>query len=92
MEPSVTAHQVGEDPGSILRRFYAMSQRPNCVGFMKGLWRQAWPQELWSDVFCGGLSHAFDDGYHTWHIPLSFDIEFQISSDERLQLPVGLAG
>ncbi len=88
--------QWEKNPGSALRRFYAISQRPDCVDVMNELWRQAWPEALWSDVLRDGLLCAWPAvhseahnrfGCSKWGILLCINIEFQISSDEPLQLP-----
>ena len=72
-----------KNPGSALRRLYAISQQPDCVNTVNELWRQAWPQALWSDLLSDGMLDHVD----TWESPLHVNIEFLISSDEPLQLP-----
>ena len=83
-------------PGSALRRFYAISQQPDGGDLMNELWRQAWPEALWSDVLSDGLLCAWPAVHSEahnmfncskWQIQLCINIEFQISSDEPLQLP-----
>jgi len=85
-----------KNPGSALRRFYAISQRPDGGVFMNELWRQAWPEALWSDVLSDGLLCAWPAVHSEahnmfncskWQIELCINVEVQISSDEPLQLP-----
>jgi len=85
-----------KNPGSALRRCYAISQRPDGVDLMNELWRQAWPEALWSDVLHDGLLCAWpavhseaDNKFNCskWRIQLCINVEFQVSSDERIQLP-----
>ena len=75
-----------------MRRLYAISQQPDGVDIVSELWRQVWPQVLWSDLLWDGLLHVWPVQFAahndaSWHVPLSIDIEFQVSSDEPLQLP-----
>ncbi len=83
-----------KNPGSALRRFYGISQRPDGGDLMNELWRQAWPEALWSDVLCDGLLCAWpavhSEAHNTfncskWQIQLCINVEFQVSSDEPLR-------
>ncbi len=81
-----------KNPGSALRRFYAISQRPDCVEFMNELWRQAWPKTLWADVLRDGLSWGWPDVQSTAQNEadrneICINVQVQLSSDEPLQLP-----
>ena len=81
-----------KNPGSVLRRLYAISQQPDCEDVVHELWRQAWPQALWSDLLCNGLPPRLvipmtNAGIHAWNTSLNISIKVQISSDEPLQLP-----
>ena len=93
----MTLHVKWEkNPDLALRRLYAISQQPDCVDMVNELWREAWPQALWSDLLCDDLSQVWagvqynaHDGasLDSWSTPLSIDVKVQISSDEPLQLP-----
>ena len=95
VEPSVTACEVEKNPVLAWRRLYVISQQPDCVDMVNELWRQAWPQAVWSDLLSDDLSHVWpvqlaahnDASHHGEHTGLSISVEVQISSDEPLQLP-----
>ena len=40
----------GTEPGSALRRLYALSQQPAFTSLVSEVWRHAWPKTLWSDL------------------------------------------
>lgn len=82
-----------KNPDSALRRFYAISQRPDCVHFVNALWRQAWPEALWTDMLHDGLSWGWPDAQSNAHHEDDHDeweicviVQVQIASDEPLQL------
>ena len=72
-------------PGLALRRLYAISHQPDCVDIVNELWRQAWPEALWSDLLNDGML----DHVETGESPpcICINIAIQVSSDEPLQLP-----
>ena len=81
-----------KNPGSALRRLYAISQQPDHVHLVNEMWRQAWPKTLWSDLLCDGMPEKWPVlvGKHDiWgqHPSLPcINIEIQVASDEQLQL------
>lgn len=78
-----------QSPGYALQCIYDMSQQP---ALMNQLWRQAWPESLWSDLLADGLSEVWPvtftnyDGYEETSL-LYIDIAIEIASDEKLCLP-----
>ena len=77
------------NPGSALRRLYAISQQPDHVHLVNEMWRQAWPKTLWSNLLCDGMPESWpasDEDYMGYTL-LHVIIEIQVASEERLRLP-----
>ena len=78
----------GTEPGSALRRLYALSQQPAFTSLVSEVWRHVWPKTLWSDLLCDGLSGSWPlDIADGWTSPLCINVDIQIANDEPLQLP-----
>ena len=75
------------NPGSALRRLYALSRQPASAKFVNEVWRQTWPKALWSDLLCDGLSESWPQVIAHWMSPLYIHVKIHIASDEPLQLP-----
>ena len=82
--------QWEKKPGSALHRLYGISKQLDSVDLVNGLWRQAWPQALWTDMLCDGML----DHVNSRELPPYINIEIQVSSDELCSCPetAGLTG
>ena len=80
-----------KNPGSSLRRLYAISHKPDSASLMTELWRRAWPRAIWSDLLRDAMSDTSRPPLiapnRVRRKPLYIHVKVQIASDEPLQLP-----
>ena len=88
-ENPVSLRLKWQSPGYALQCIYDMSKQP---ALMNQLWRQVWPEYLWSDLLADGLSEVwpvtFNNYYGHEETSLPYiNVAIEIASDEKLCLP-----
>lgn len=83
LENTLLIHMKWEqNPGSALRRLYAISQHPGNVDPVKEMWKQAWPKTLWSDLLCDGMPETCSCAHHSGplQVVLYINVAMQVMS------------